>query len=394
MSTMDSMSFNQIKDKDAAYCLQNYSRFPVLFTKGAGSYLYDDAGREYLDFASGIGVNSIGHSHPHWVEAVTRQAEKLAHVSNLFYTEEYVVLAERLTKAAGMSRAFFCNSGAEANEAAIKTARKYSRDKYGDGRSTIITLEKSFHGRTLATVRATGQPDYHLDFAPYPEGFKYIRANDNEALRDAAGSDVCAIMVEGVLGEGGIIPLEQGFVDEIFKIAGERDILVIFDEVQTGIGRTGHLFSYMGFSVKPDLVTAAKGLGGGLPVGALLTGDKCGGVLGPGTHGSTFGGNSIVCAGANAVLDIILGEGFLDSVQEKGNFLMEELKKVNNPVFYEFRGKGLMIGVEINGVDVKELVTGLLGRGLVTLSAGGNTLRLLPPLTISYEELKKGLAKL
>lgn len=385
------MKFKALKQLDQKHCIQNYGRHDVAFTRGEGSVLYDDRGREYIDFSSGIGVNSIGHAHAHWVDAVTDQAEKLAHVSNLFYTEPYIALALRLTASSGMNKAFFCNSGAEANEAAIKLARKYSRDKYGEGRSTIITLNKSFHGRTMATVTATGQPGYHKDFTPYLEGFKYINANDKTALKSAITEDVCAVMVEGILGEGGIIPLGKEFVDVLVQITADNDILLIFDEVQTGIGRTGALFHFQSIGIRPDIVTTAKGLGGGLPIGALLVNEKCSGVLEKGTHGSTFGGNLLACAGANAVLDIVLDSGFMEDVNRKGKLLSRGVMSFDSKAIKDVRGKGLMIGIQIDGIDVKKITADLLNKGLVTLTAGSDVLRLLPPLNIPDSCLTEGL---
>ena len=385
------MDYQTIKQNDEKCCTQNYGRYPVAFDYGKGSLLYDYKGKEYVDFASGIGVNSVGYANPHWVEAVSRQAGKLAHVSNLFYTEPYSTLAQRLTALAGMKATFFCNSGAEANEAAIKLARKYSQDKYGEGRSVIVTLNQSFHGRTMATLTATGQPDYHKYFAPFMEGFRYVKANDGEVLEQAIASDVCAIMVEGIQGEGGVIPLENAYVKKLETLAAEHDILLIFDEVQTGNCRTGDFFSYQGFGVLPDLVTTAKGLGGGLPIGALLVNEKCRSILSSGTHGSTFGGNPIACAGANAVLDIIEADGFSEQVKRKGEKIRQTIVGWELPIIKEVRGKGLMLGIEITDMSVKEIVADLLTKGLVLLTAGSNVLRLLPPLTITDREIDRGL---
>jgi acetylornithine/N-succinyldiaminopimelate aminotransferase len=385
------VDLKSLKELDGIHCIQNYGRYDVAFESGKGSILFDTSGKEYIDFSSGIGVTSIGHCHPHFVEEVKKQIDKLCHVSNLYYTKPYAVLAKQLTLPAKMKRAFFCNSGAEANEAAIKLARKYSKDKYGDGRSTIITLNKSFHGRTMATITATGQADFHKDFTPFLEGFKYVDANDIEAMKKAISNDVCAVMVEGIQGEGGVIPLNQEYLKELSLLTAENDILLIFDEVQTGIGRTGQFFSYLWYDIKPDLVTVAKGLGGGLPIGALLTNEKCGSVLTKGSHGSTFGGNLIACAAAKAVLDVVLEDGFLDGVKRKGEFLKSRIKEFETQVIRGVRGKGLMLGIEIDGKDVKEISKELLEMGVITLTAGGNILRLLPPLTISDDEMKRGL---
>ncbi len=385
------MNFNTIKDLDAQNVLQSYGRYDVAFASGRGACLYDTEGKEYIDFGSGIGVNSVGYAHPHWVEAVSRQTATLAHVSNLYYTEPYAVLAARLTALSGMKAVFFGNSGAEANEGAIKLARKYSSDKYGEGRHVIISLLQSFHGRTLAALTATGQPSYHQYFHPFPEGFRYAEPNDRESLAAAMGSDVCAIMVEGVQGEGGVTPLTREYVAELAKIAAAQDVLLIFDEVQTGNGRTGDFYSYQGFGIRPDVVTTAKGLAGGLPIGAILMNEKCTGVLTQGMHGSTFGANPIVCAAANAVLDIITAPDFLAEVTCKGRRIMDALESWNLPNIREVRGKGLMIGIQLDGVAPKTAAADLLARGLVTLTAGKDVLRLLPPLTITNDEIDKGL---
>lgn len=385
------MNFDTIRKLDMDNGMQNYGRFNIVFASGQGSMLYDALDKEYLDFASGIGVVSIGHANPHWVEAVSHQASKLAHVSNLFYTEPYATLASRLTALSDMKAVFFANSGAEANEGAIKIARKYSSDKYGKGRSVIVTLNQSFHGRTMTTLTATGQSALHEHFHPFIEGFRYVAPNDIEALSDAIRSDVCAVMVEGIQGEGGILPLDYNYIKELVKIVGEKDVLLIFDEVQTGIGRTGDMFSYQGLNVMPDIVTTAKGLGGGLPIGAVLVNERCRNTLSAGTHGSTFGGNPVCCAGANAVLDIITEPGFLDEVKAKGDKIKTTIEGWCLPVIKEVRGKGLMIGVQLKDISHKKVVEALLERGLVTLTAGSDVLRILPPLTIRNEEIDKGL---
>ncbi|NLP30949.1 MAG: aspartate aminotransferase family protein [Clostridiales bacterium] len=385
------MDLDYIKQLDSENVIQNYARYNVAFNQGSGSLLYDTEGREYIDFASGIGVISVGHANPHWVKAVSEQAGRLAHVSNLFYTEPYVVLADRLTDLSAMKAVFFANSGAEANEGAIKIARKYSNDKYGDDRFVIITLNQSFHGRTMATLTATGQPAHHKYFYPFVEGFRYIPPNDIKALNDALDDKVCAVMLEGIQGEGGVNPLDREYLKELVEIISERDVLLILDEVQTGIGRTGDMFCYQGLDINPDIVTLAKGLGGGLPIAAVLVNDKCRDTLSHGTHGTTYGGNLICCAAANAVLDIVSEPGFLDQVTIKGNRIIEAIKGWNNPLIVEVRGKGLMIGIQLKDIEPKKVVAELLERGLITLTAGTDVLRLLPPLTITEEEIDKGL---
>jgi acetylornithine/N-succinyldiaminopimelate aminotransferase len=385
------MDLDYIKQLDSENVIQNYARYNVAFNQGSGSLLYDTEGREYIDFASGIGVISVGHANPHWVKAVSEQAGRLAHVSNLFYTEPYVVLADRLTDLSAMKAVFFANSGAEANEGAIKIARKYSNDKYGDDRFVIITLNQSFHGRTMATLTATGQPAHHKYFYPFVEGFRYIPPNDIKALNDALDDKVCAVMLEGIQGEGGVNPLDREYLKELVEIISERDVLLILDEVQTGIGRTGDMFCYQGLDINPDIVTLAKGLGGGLPIAAVLVNDKCRDTLSHGTHGTTYGGNLICCAAANAVLDIVSEPGFLDQVTIKGNRIIEAIKGWSDPLIVEVRGKGLMIGIQLKDIEPKKVVAELLERGLITLTAGTDVLRLLPPLTITEEEIDKGL---
>lgn len=388
------MNYEEIKALDSEHGMQNYARYNVAFSRGDGSRLYDTEGKEYIDFASGIGVISVGHSNSYWVEAVSRQAGQLAHVSNLFYTEPAAKLASRLTALSGMKAVFFGNSGAEVNEGAIKLARKYSHDKYGKNRATILTLEQSFHGRTMAALTATGQESFHDHFFPFLPGFRYIPPNDLAALQEALTPDVCAVMVEGIQGEGGVTPLGGAYVEALAKLTKEKDILLIFDEVQTGNGRTGFMYSYLSFGIKPDVVTTAKGLGGGLPIGAIMVSESCQNVLSAGTHGSTFGANAICCAGANAVLDILTAEGFLDRVAEKGEGIRQEILSWNLPVVKEVRGQGLMLGIVLEGLSPKQAVADLLQRGLVVLSAGADVLRLLPPLTISSQEIAQGLALL
>ena len=384
------MTFEELKEKDSRYVVQSYGRNPIAIDHGQGATLYGVDGREYIDFASGIGVLSVGTAHPKWSAAVAEQAGKLAHVSNLYYSEPYVRLAEKLCTRSGMAAAFFSNSGAEGNEGIIKLARKYSFDKYGKGRGTIITLNRSFHGRTITTLAATGQDVFHKYFFPFTEGFR--RADPNlDSVKAAAGDDVCAVMVELIQGEGGVFPLDQGFVRELAKLCAERDWLLLVDEVQTGIGRTGSLFCFQQYGVQPDAVSFAKGVAGGLPMGGFLVNEKCRKVFGPGDHASTFGGNPIAAAAACAVLDILDDEA-LEQVKEKGQYLRTEIEKMDLPCLGKTRGLGLMIGIEVrDGCTNKELYARLNGAGLLCLTAGPG-LRLLPPLTIIKDEMDKGLA--
>lgn len=381
----------QIIQIDSENVMQTYGRHDVVFVRGKGSRLYDSEGKEYIDFGSGIGVSALGYGHPGWVSAVSAQAETLAHVSNLFYTKPYAELAARLIPLSGMREVFFSNSGAESVEGAIKLARKYSRDKYGDGRSTIVTLLQSFHGRTVTALSATGQETFHDHFSPFTEGFKYAAANESEDLKKLLTEDVCAVMVEPIQGEGGVTPLTEEFVEALFNRCREKDILVIFDEVQTGMGRTGEFYAWQHFGLPPDIMTSAKGLGGGLPIGAVFAGEKCRGVLSAGHHGSTYGGNPVCCAGALAVLDVLEEPGFLKSVVEKGNLIRKMIEGWNTPQVAEVRGKGLMLGIQLKGVPPKQAAADLLQRGLVILTAGKDVLRLLPPLVIGQEDIEEGL---
>lgn len=383
------MDFNYLKNTEHEYAMHTYGRFDVAIEKGKGCKLYDTEGREYIDFTSGIGVTAIGHSDPDWIEAVVKQAEKLQHVSNLYYTDPAITLAEKVCRLTGYSKMFLCNSGAEANECATKLARKYSFDKYGAERSAIITLNNSFHGRTITTLAATGQEKYHKFFSPFTDGFVYANANDLEDCIAHMDDSICAVLIEGIQGEGGVVPLEYDFVKGLCDYCAERDILVIFDEVQTGVGRTGKFYSYEYFDVKPNIVTSAKGLGGGLPIGAVLCDEKLQNVFAPGDHGSTFGGNPIVCAAANVVVEKVGKQEFLNEVCEKSEYIIERLEKLEG--VSEIRGKGLMLGITLDNIPAAEFVKKCLENGLAALTAK-TVVRLLPPLTITYEEIDAGLA--
>jgi len=385
------MKFKEIQELEQQYVMPTYGRFPVALHHGKGATLFDAEGRRYIDFSSGIGVCSLGQADDGWVAAVSGQAARLGHVSNLYYTEPMAVLAKTLCGASGMDSVFFANSGAEANEGAIKLARKYSFDKYGRGRSKIITLKNSFHGRTITTLTATGQEQFHNYFFPFAQDFCYVQAGDFNALAHEMTEDTCAVMVEPIQGEGGVVPVDAGFVKEAALLCAGRDVLFMIDEVQTGIGRTGSLFCYQKYGVTPDVATAAKGLGGGLPIGAVLASEKCRGVLSSGTHGTTFGANPICCAGANAVLDRVLSPGFLESVTEKGEYIKKRAAALLKNVV-DVRGMGLMIGIQVAEGAHKPLAKSMTENGVLVLTAGSNTLRLLPPLTITHEEIDRGLA--
>ncbi len=376
-----------IKELDSEYIAHSYGRFDALLVKGKGSTIYDENGKEYIDFGSGIGVTSFGICDDVWKKAVESQLSKLQHVSNLYYTEPCAKLAEALCKKTGMKKVFFANSGAEANEGAIKFARKYSYDKYGEGRSTIITLTDSFHGRTITTLAATGQDEFHTVFYPFTEGFKYCPANDIEKLNELADDDVCAVMFECIQGEGGVNDLDYKFVKAIEKLSKEKDILMIVDEVQTGNGRTGKYFAYEHFDIKPDIVTTAKALGGGLPLGAVIFGEKTADCVTPGSHGSTFGGNPVCAAGALSIVERI-DERLLNEVNEKSEYIknfVNNIKGVNG-----LSGKGLMLGISC-GKNAGEVAKECLENGLLVLTAHKNKVRLLPALNITREELDKGL---
>lgn len=375
---------DEIKQKDRQYILGTYGRFDLHIVRGKGSVCEDEQGKKYIDLGSGIGVNSLGYCDDGWVKAVEEQLETLQHTSNLYYTSPSALLAEALCSRTGYSKVFFCNSGAEANEAAIKTARKYSFDKYGQGRNKIITLNKSFHGRTMATLTATAQEAMHNFFFPFNEGFEYCE-KDIEDIKSRQG--VCAVMLEFIQGEGGVIPLDKHFVEQVYDYCKSNDILFIADEVQTGAGRTGRFLCSEHYGVKPDVTTLAKGLGGGLPIGAMLAGEKCADVMGAGTHGSTFGGNPVVCAGGRYVLSRLTDE-FLGEVREKGKLVKELL--IGAKGVKSVSGLGLMLGIELEEKKASDVVKECINRGVIPLTAK-EKVRLLPPLIITKEELKKAV---
>ena len=384
------MTFEDIKNLDEQYVMHSYGRFPVALDHGKGATVWDVDGREYIDFTAGIGVTSLGHADQGWLEAVTGPAAKLAHISNLFYTEPYAKVSQKLCARTGMANVMFGNSGAEANEAMIKLARKWSFDRYGKGRGTIITLHNSFHGRTVTTLAATGQDKFHNYFFPFTEGFRYADANDIDSVEAVAGHDVCAVMVELVQGEGGVLPLDREFLRKAADLCVKRDWLLLVDEVQTGVGRTGSLFAFQQYDIEPDAVSFAKGIAGGLPFGGVMANEKCREVFTPGTHGTTFGGNPIAAAAACYVLDR-LDSDLLAQVKEKGDYLRTQIEEMGLPCLGRTRGMGLMIGIEVKeGWTNRDLAAKLIDAGLLVLTAGPG-LRLLPPLTITREEMDRGL---
>ncbi|WP_457640637.1 acetylornithine/succinylornithine family transaminase [Persephonella sp.] len=369
------------------YLIGNYARYPVSFVKGEGVYLYDDKGRRYIDMLAGIAVNTLGYNHPAITEAICNQARQIIHVSNLFYIQPQIEVAKILVENSCGDRVFFCNSGAEANEAAIKLIRRYFYDK-GEDRYEIVTFEGGFHGRTLATITATSQTKYQEGFAPLPEGFKYAKFNDLNSVKSAITQKTAAVMIEIIQGEGGVNPAEKKFLEDLYQLCREQGVLFVTDEVQTGIGRTGKLFAYQHFDIEPDIITLAKGLGGGVPIGAVISKEEIARSFVPGTHGSTFGGNYLATTAARAVLNEVLKEGFLNEVAEKGEFLKEKLSEIGlNP-----RGMGLMIGCPLpESKNAGEVAKKALENGLVIGTAGGNTLRFVPPLIITKDEISEAV---
>ena len=375
-------------EKFNSHVAQSYGRYPLAMKKGQGRRCVDENGKEYVDLGSGIGVNSLGFCDEKWADAVCSQVRSLQHNSNYYYTEVQAEFAEKLCNATGYASVFFGNSGAEVNECAIKAARKYSFDKYGKGRHNIITLVNSFHGRTMATLSATGQDVFHNYFFPFLEGFVNVRANDIDDLKAKLDDTVCAVMMEYVQGEGGVNALEQEFVDAVYSLCAEKDVLVIADEIQTGVGRTGTLLAGDVFGKKADITTLAKGIAGGVPMGACLFSEKCSGVLTPGTHGSTFGGNPIACAGGLAVLERVTEDGFLEEVGKKADYIRSKLEKCSE--VEAVSGIGLMIGIALKTKKAADTAREALERGVLVLTAK-EKIRLLPPLNISYEEIDSGL---
>lgn len=382
------MDNKKIKELDNENIMHTYGRYDVCLTKGKGVYAYDDNGKKYIDVSSGIGVNSLGYCDDGWVKAVSEQAGTIQHISNYYYNKVAGVLAEKLTKATGLSKVFFGNSGAEANECAIKVARKYSFDKYGRGRDRIITLVNSFHGRTIATLSATGQDVFHNYFFPFVDGFDNAIANDIESLKNTITDKTCAVMLETVQGEGGVNILDSEYLQQVRKICDEKDILLIVDEVQTGVCRTGKLYGYMHSGIKPDVVTSAKGLGGGLPIGICMVNDKLKDVMGPSTHGTTFGSNPVVCAGANYIIDTVNTPEFIEEVNKKGTYFKEKLEKIKG--VKSVRQQGLMIGIEVEG-NAGDIAKKCTENGLLVITAK-TLLRMLPPLNIKYEEIDEAFA--
>ena len=387
------MTNHEIMALEQSAMMQTYGRLPIAVSHGKGATWYDADGKAYIDFTSGIGVNALGLCDEDWIAAVTEQLQKAQHVCNYYYTESSATLAAKLTELSGLSRVFLANSGAEANEGAIKVARKYSYDKYGEGRGTILTLKSSFHGRTMNTLMATGQEKFHQWFYPFPTGFAYVEAGNMDALEAAYTPDVCASMVEPVMGEGGVYPLEEAYLQALRAFCDAHDLLLICDEVQCGIGRTGKMFAYQWAGILPDLLTLAKGLGGGLPIGAFLCGEKCADTLGKGMHGSTFGGNPGSAAGALVVLSKLSAPDCMSEILRKGEMIRSAVMAAAPRAVKGVRGKGLMLGFQVEGAPA-DYLKAAAERGLLILTAGSDTVRLLPPLTVSDDELERGIALL
>lgn len=379
---------NNMIQKGQQYIMGTYSQAPIVIEKGEGVYLTDNTGKKYIDMVSGIAVNSLGYHHPAIVKAIQEQAETLIHISNLYWNIPQIELAEKLCKASGLGKAFFCNSGAEANESAIKLARKY-----GNGRSTIISMIQSFHGRTLGALKATGQTKYQNGFAPLPEGFKYTEANNIEMLDQMIDDDTCAIMLEVIQGEAGIIALDEAYLKHVESICQQKDILFIVDEVQTGMGRTGYAFAHQKFDLHPDIVTMAKAIAGGVPMGAMLAKDHVAAAFNPGDHASTFGGNPLAAHTACAVADIIFDDTFLAQVQEKGEYFAKRLAEcVDGKKVLEVRGRGLMLGLLLDdSVKPGDIVSAAAESGLLICTAGKQVLRFVPPLVISKDEIDEAI---
>ena len=383
MSNFDILSAN-----DKQYVANTYGRFPVAIKEGKGALCKDFDGKEYIDFSSGIGVNSLGFCDEGWVNAVTKQLATLQHISNLYYTEPCINTAKLLCEKTGMKKVFFSNSGAESNEGAIKCARKYSYTKYDEGRNKVITLVNSFHGRTVTTLAATGQDVFHKYFFPFTEGFQYVEANNLDALKEALDGSVCAVMMELIQGEGGVMPLNKEYVKEVKKLCDEKDIILIVDEVQTGVGRTGKLFCFQNYDIMPDVVSVAKGIGGGLPLGCVMFSEKTENVLVAGDHATTFGGNPVATAGAEYILKT-MDDAFLDEVTAKGEYMREKILAMPHVVGID--GLGLMMGIRLDeSVVSSDIVKKGISNGVLLLTAKAKV-RLLPPLNITYDEIDRGL---
>ncbi|MBR6013876.1 MAG: acetylornithine transaminase [Selenomonadaceae bacterium] len=381
----------KIFERDDKNYLPVFNRYKIVLDRGEGVYLYDVTGKKYIDFLAGIAVNVLGHNYKPLVDAISEQAAKVIHVSNLYYTEPQASAAEKLVKLSGLDRAFFANSGAEANEGAIKIARKFAKS-FSEDKVQIITAWHSFHGRTLATLTATGQPKYHKGFEPLPGGFDYVHYNDIDELEQKISDKTCAVMLETIQGEGGVYPPKNNYLQKVRELCDKHNALLIFDEIQAGIGRSGKFFAYEKYNVKPDIVTLAKGLAGGVPIGAFICTEKVANAFHAGDHGTTFGGNPLACAAANVVLDTVPNEKFLSDVEEVGNYFknkLVELQKKYPEQISEIRGEGLILGVQLSNPKKSgvEIVNECMKRGAIINCTVGTVLRFIPPLIITKEHV-------
>lgn len=370
------------------YLMNNYGRYPICFEKGDGCKVYDTDGKEYIDFLGGVAVNSLGYGHKNLVNAIKNQAEKLIHISNYFWIENQISLGKLLAENSFADKAFFCNSGAEANEAAVKLARKYAYKKYGSHKNHIIAMSGSFHGRTLATLSMTSNKKYQEGFGPCPEEFSFADFNDTESLAKLITENTCAVILEPIQGEGGVTPSDISYLEEVKEICQKNNVLLIFDEVQCGMGRTGNLFAYESYGVTPDIVSLAKGLGGGFPIGAILATDEVASAFEPGDHGSTFGGNPLACAAALATLNTILEDGFLKNVCDTSTYFIEKLNtlKEKHSIVKTVKGKGLLLGLELK-IEGSDIVKKGLEKGILINCTASNVLRFVPPLIINKKEI-------
>lgn len=388
------MKFEKIKQKTEKYVMNTYGRLNLAIEKGEGTKVWDSEGKEYLDFLAGIAVTNLGHSNPKIIAAAKEQLDKIMHSSNMYYIENQALLAELIVENSGFDKIFFCNSGAEANEGAIKLARKYGKAKL-NGRNEIITMKKSFHGRTITTITATGQEKYQKDFTPLTEGFVYAEYGNIESIKEKLNDNTLAIMIEVIQGEGGVNVLKKDFWDELGKVVKENNILLIIDEVQTGVGRTGYLFAHEMYGLKPHIATLAKGLGNGIPIGAVAAVNEVS-LFVPGDHASTFGGNHLSTAIANATVKEIINGDFLKDVRDKGEYFKESLRKLQekHECISDVRGEGLLIGLEITPEKIPLISSEMMKNGVLIGSAGGIVLRFAPPLTVKKEEIDKVVEKL
>lgn len=386
------MNTEQLLTMGKENIMNTYGRLPMALVKGTGSWVWDSEGNKYLDFVTGLAVTSLGHANPEITEVIKEQAGQMLHSSNLYWIPEQVKLAKLLTDNSFADKVFFCNSGAEANEGAIKLARKYAKQNYGQDKYTIVTLKNSFHGRTLATLTATGQSKYQAGYEPLPQGFSYIEINDIDGLERAIDKNTAAVIIEPIQGEGGVNPVSSEYLQKVREICDQNGALLIFDEVQCGVGRTGKLFAYEFLGVEPDIMTLAKALGNGVPIGAVLATDKAAKAFQPGDHASTFGGNHLATAVGCKVLEIMTREGFLEEVEAKGNYFQNKLQSLARKygLSGQVRGRGMMLGMPI-GEKGSEIVSHCCGKGLLVNCVGGKILRFLPPLTVTTDEIDQAV---